>query len=164
MEFQSLYWRYKDKIYNYLYYRVGFDKSVAEDLTSTVFLSAYESFEDFDQSRPFQPWIYRIAHNLLVNHYRQTKPQVSWEDLQGMEIGIIDDSYSLEGEIDQKIVIEQLNELSPRDAELLTMRYLQELSYSEIAESLEDAEGTVRTATHRAINKLGKLINQKSHE
>ena len=78
MEFQTLYWRFKDKIYNYFYYRTGFNKSVAEDLTSTVFLSALEHFDSYDKSRPFQPWIFRIAHNLLVNHYRQTKPQISW--------------------------------------------------------------------------------------
>ena len=81
-----------------------------------------------------------------------------------MEMGVVDDNYSLEGEIDRKIIIEKLKLLAPRDAELLTMKYLQEMSYTEMSQALEEEEGALRTATHRAAAKLANLIKPHAHE
>ena len=77
--FLDNYNKYLDKIYNYIWYRVGFDKSVTEDLCSEIFLKAYKGFKDFDQSKPFQSWIYAIAKNHLLNYYRVNGREVSIE-------------------------------------------------------------------------------------
>ena len=72
----AYYREYKDKIYNYFYYRVNFNCALAEDLTSEVFTKALIKFDYFDQERSFQSWVYKIAQNHLFNYYRDNKNEI----------------------------------------------------------------------------------------
>ncbi len=155
--FIGYYNQYKDKIYTYFLYRVGFKRELAEDLTSEVFLKALDNFDGFDQNRSFQSWIYAIAHNHLVNYYRTANREVELaentfstrSDIQKIELG-----YELE------MVLKEINNMEESDKEVLLMRFVDQLSNTEIAELLGKEDGAIRTRISRSLVKLrGKLKN-----
>ncbi len=79
--FIKKYKKYKDKIYNYFWYRVNFNEEIAEDLCSEAFLRAFDKFDVFDKEREFQPWIYAIAKNWgHTEYYRHEKVnRIIWQ-------------------------------------------------------------------------------------
>lgn len=159
LTFLAAYQEHKHAIYTYFLYRVSFDRPVAEDLTSETFMRIYEHFGGYDQSRPFKPWLYRIAHNVLVSHYRTRRTDASLTEIEenGWEMP---DRRWLERSrefAEHSVLVEKLAELSPKDAHLITLRYRQELTTEEIAELLGMSEGAVRTALSRALDVLRSL-------
>ena len=158
--FLGYYNQFRDKIYTYFYYRVSFDRDTAEDLTAEVFLKAFEAFDTFDRERPFQPWIYRIAHNRLVNHYRDSKKHLSFDDIIETS-DMADDGLAL---FEQQMAADQLlsflEKLSPQEKYIITLKYLDELSYAEMAEIIGKSEGALRVAVNRAKKKLETLVQQ----
>ncbi|MEK7528752.1 MAG: RNA polymerase sigma factor [Patescibacteria group bacterium] len=152
-DFLGFYNEYKKKVFNYILYRVSFDRDLAEDLTSEIFLKSYANFDRFDENRSFKTWIFTIAHNHLVNYYASKRPSVSLDDIQELEAGI-----DYVREIDQKLttarLLKLLKTLPLPQQEVIMLRYVNDLSYSEIAVILEKDEGTVRTALSRALDSL----------
>src|SRR3990170_3288855 len=80
-DFETFYRANVDRIYRYLFFRVGGNREVAEDLVSDVFMKALEHFETYDPAISKSAWIYRIAHNRLVNHFRDQKPTTDIDDI-----------------------------------------------------------------------------------
>lgn len=158
----NYYQQFKDKIFNYFLYRVGFDRSLSEDLTSEVFLKAYEKFDTYDPERPFQAWIYRIAHNHLVNHYRSSRPGLSIEDMEESGQPLVDTKFlnKLTSGIDQRLLIENMSLLPKKYSNALLYRYVDQLDYPEIAELLEVSEGNARVLVHRAQEMLREKMHQ----
>lgn len=146
--FLGHYLKFKDKIYSYFWYRTGMRRELAEDLTSDVFLKAWQKFETFDQSRSFQAWVYRIAHNHLVDHYRLRRLEIDIDELH--DLGA-EDRRSWE-------VWQLLEKLPDDDKEVISLKYLQGFSYKEIAEMLSKTEEAVRVMAHRALKKLQATI------
>ena len=64
-DFLKHYNQYKDKIFNYFWYRLNFNRAEAEDMTQDVFLKALDNFDKFDPDRSFQAWIYTISKNYI---------------------------------------------------------------------------------------------------
>jgi len=142
--FLAHYVRFKDKIYSYFWYRTGMQKELAEDLTQEIFLKAWNKFSTFDTNQSFQAWIYRIAHNHLVDYYRGRKVELGEEEL--INHGVSDkQSWQL---------WQMLDELPEEERELVSLKYLQGFSYREIAEILETTEGSARVTVHRIMKKL----------
>ncbi|MFQ5460582.1 MAG: sigma-70 family RNA polymerase sigma factor, partial [Anaerolineae bacterium] len=78
--YSALYERYVDKIYRYIYYKVG-DREQSEDLTSQTFLKAWHAIADYEwRSYPFGAWLFRIAHNLVVDYHRARRETASLDD------------------------------------------------------------------------------------
>jgi len=153
--FISYYEQFKNKIFVYFLYRVNFNREVAEDLSSEVFLKALKSFEDFEQSRSFQSWIYTIAHNHLVNYYRVAHREVELtENISSppSDIKKVELNYEL------NLILKKINSLDKSDREILLMRFVDELSNTEIAELLGKDEGAVRTKISRSLAKLRELL------
>lgn len=142
---------YKHKIYSYFLYRIGYDRKMAEDLTSEVFLKALKHFDDFDQSKPFQAWIFRISHNHLVNYYKTAKRELSLTQVEDF-VGTVDTGASERLELAR--VLKIIETMDDTDREILLMRYVQGLTNAEIAESLDKEEGAVRTQLSRSLAKL----------
>jgi RNA polymerase sigma-70 factor (ECF subfamily) len=153
-QFLKNYQNYKNKILNYFWYRVNFDRELAEDLTSEIFLKAYDKYDQYDPDRPFQSWIFAIAHNHLVNFYRSSNRTIPLDE--AIEI-IKTDDVSLEDQFDIKRIINEIANLPDYQKEILTLRYINELSHGEIAEIMERDETTIRVAIHRAL----KMIKDK---
>lgn len=155
--FIGYYDQFKNKIFVYFLYRVNFNREVAEDLTSEVFLKALKSFADFDQSRSFQSWIYAIAHNHLVNYYR----------VANRETQLLEDQYLTKGDIDKveleyelEAIMKIIKLMDSSDQEVLLMRFVDQLSNTEIAMLLDKDEGAIRTKISRSLAKLRELLDK----
>jgi len=154
-EFLVNYNKFKDKIYTFFWYRVSFDQATAEDLTSEVFIKAFKNFADFDQTRPFQAWIYKIAQNHLINHYKTLGRQTDLteaEDKTEDQLGHIEIKFELEK------AMAVINELPEYHKQVLLLRFVDGLDNSEIATLLQKEEGAIRTQISRALVELRKRL------
>lgn len=156
LDFEAYYDQYKHKIYSYLYYRSGKNKGLAEDLTSEVFMKALEKFHTYQADRSFQSWIYAIAHNHLVDHFRKKKHTVDLEKVEN----VIESDGDVKALLVKRVASEQvgvlLQYLSPEEQEIVLLRYQQDLSMRDISDIIGKAEVTVRVVIHRALEKLKK--------
>lgn len=154
-EFLDHYNIYFEKVYRYIFFRVGRNKELAEDLTSEIFLKALENYGDFDHARPFAVWIYRIAHNHLVDFYKKMKFEMMDIEEVANEIKSKGD---LEREVETKIntgtVTDVLEDLPRLQKEVVVMKYVNDLTNPEIAQILDTNEAHVRVLHHRALKWL----------
>jgi len=157
--FLPYYNQFKDKIYNYYLYRVGFDRLLAEDLTSEVFIKALKSFNDFDKSKKFQSWIYMIAHNHLVNHYKLSKHLVPLESVEDY-LQYMDNNGEINYELGR--VLKIIDKMEETDRNVLQLKFVDDLDNQEIAEVLQKEEGTIRTQISRSVTKLREILNNNS--
>lgn len=151
-EYLKYYNGYKDKIYTYVYYRVGSSKVVAEDLTSEIFLKALKNFESFDTDKSFQAWIYKIAKNHIINYYEKKK-DVSLDEARTKTKDYteqISDKYAVE------MVMKEIKNLKDSYREVLLLRFVNELTNEEIAHVLDEDHGAIRTRISRALSALRK--------
>lgn len=149
--FSANYRKYKDKIFNYFYYRLNFNRALAEDLTSEVFLKAFDKFSSFDQTRPFQAWIYAIARNHLLNHYRDAKSELELE-AAGQLAGL--DCERMQTSLECERVIGLIRQMEAHHREVLLLRFVDGLDNDEIASLLDKDNGAVRTQISRALKIL----------
>ena len=156
--FEQLYSLFIDRIYKFFLYRVG-DSHLAEDLTSTVFVKAWQSIDRYqERGAPFSAWLYKIARNSVVDHYRKDKENVSL-DGQGMILPVGDDlSESVERRFTQKQIRTALGSLKKDQREVIILHFFDSLSYSEIAEVMDKREGAIRTIQYRALRSLRKVL------
>ncbi len=155
--FVFYYNQFKDKIYAYFLYRIGFDRKLAEDLTSEVFLKALKKFDDFDGDKPFQPWIFTISRNHLINHYKSAKRETALTEVENFlpcHDNRAEERYELER------VMKIIDGMEEGDREVLLLRYVQGLDNGEIAAVLEKEEGAIRTRISRSLTKLRELLNE----
>jgi RNA polymerase sigma-70 factor (ECF subfamily) len=156
--FLSYYNQFKDKIFNYFLYRVGFDRALAEDLTSEVFIKALKNFSGFDRSKKFQSWIYAIAHNHLVNHYLQSaKDTIPLEVVEDFLSVPDDNNFEKKYEADK--VLKVIDTMESNDREVLRLKFIDEMSNQEISEIIGKEEGAVRTQISRSLSKLRGMLD-----
>jgi RNA polymerase sigma-70 factor (ECF subfamily) len=164
--------RYQKKLSTYLYRLVG-NKEEVEDLLQNVFLKVYKHSSDFDTSRKFSSWVYRIAHNEAVNYLkrRDKKKFVSWEDITTTKDKLETKSEAkspfevwISKERKQDIQ-EALSKIPPKYKEVLILRYFSDKSYSEISKVLGKPVNTVGTLINRAKRKLLEVMKKsKKHQ
>lgn len=147
---------YYPKIYNYVYYRV-LHKETTEDIVSEVFYKAIAFENTFDGNRAsYKTWIFTIAHNCVVNFYRNEKVT---ESLDGFEFKAPESdilNVFVENE-DIKWLYELLKSLTERERIIIALRYWGEFSYKEIAGRIGLSQTNVSTILSRAIEKLRLL-------
>ncbi len=146
------------RIYRYVFFRVGRNREVAEDLTSEIFMKALEHFEEYDSKISESAWIYRIAHNKVLNYWRDSKATVDVNDgVIEAEIGGVDHR----GRLNERLDIESLlAKLTREERELVTLKYLSGYRYSTMGEVLGKSADAVKVATHRAMQKLKALCSR----
>jgi RNA polymerase sigma-70 factor (ECF subfamily) len=152
-EWEALYARELPRIYNFFRYRVG-DGPVAEDLTSTTFEKAWRSRARYDRDlAKFSTWVFAIARNVAVDHYRRSRPLVPIDEAADRPA-----SGSPEEEAVRRSDFERLSALlaglSDRERELLALKFGAELSNREIARATGLGESNVGTIIHRAVAAL----------
>jgi RNA polymerase sigma-70 factor (ECF subfamily) len=151
--FATLYSVYFDKIYEYIYYR-SLRKDEAEDLTSHVFLKAWEAIENYRwQGYPFSTWLYRIAHNQIVDHYRTHRECLPLDVAEKRDSGHDPMDIAIRASAVSQIR-GALKHLTKDQARVLTLRYFEGYSVSEIAQMMGKAPDAVRALQHRALRVL----------
>ena len=156
--FGSLYKRHLDSIYRYVFFRVRKDQKVAEDITQSVFFRALEKIDTFDEEGVgFRPWIYKIAHNSVIDYYRKYKNQT------GLTETLIDESQNVEEktlkDFEVQNVLNALDLLSDEQRQVIIMRFVSGLSGKETAKALGKNEEAIRSMQYRALKTLRKILN-----
>jgi RNA polymerase sigma-70 factor (ECF subfamily) len=159
---EELYLIHFDRIYSYLHVSVG-NRHDAEDLTTQTFLKMLESIGKFRwQSAPFSAWLFRIAHNLAMDHFRASRRWQPEEDVPEPEP---DESTSAEADalqsIGRKSMMELIEDLSPEQQQVLTLKFLFNFANAEAATILGKTEGAIKSLQHRALASLQKQIEKK---
>jgi RNA polymerase sigma-70 factor, ECF subfamily len=158
---------YADDIYRFIYFKIG-KVEEAKDLTSAVFLKVwnYAQSRGLDESKSLRAFIYKTARNLIIDHYRSLRETESrLEDIKETEKILKDEKQNLlkqaENISDINLIKEGLNKLKDEYREIILMRFIDELSFSEIAEVTGKTPGTVRVLTFRALQALKDLLEEK---
>ncbi len=157
-QFESFYHTYVERIYKFVFYRVGGNKELAQDLTQDVFLKALEAFERYDPSLGRSAWIYTIARHHLINQQAKTRPTVDVEEIENTFLVAQDAREdSIHREEDQAL-LEAVARLSADEARLVRMKYLEGWSFDELAEMFGKTSGALRVQAGRALKKLRSLM------
>jgi RNA polymerase sigma-70 factor, ECF subfamily len=147
-----IYDAYAQRIYRYLYRRSG-DAALAEDLTADVFLRLVEASgtPSFCQGS-LAPWLYRLAHNRLVDHFRRHRELSLPEDY---------DQPSDAGEpagVHRGELRAALRQLTPDQQQVVALKFLEGLTNAQIASALSKPEGAVKSLQHRALDALRRIL------
>lgn len=164
--FRALVERHSRSVLN-LVARMVRDDGVAEELAQDAFVKAFGALRSFDPSYKFSNWILRIAHNVAIDHLRKARLQVmsidddaSGRDLADLLVDVRAQSpfdHALRGDFREDLEA-ALARLRPEFRRLVVMRYLEDLSYEDIAEVVGLPLGTVKSHLHRARAALGRLL------
>lgn len=149
--FGKLYEMYLGKIYRYIFFQVGQNVHIAEDITEIVFIKAWEGLEKY-KIGSFQAWLYQIARNAVIDHYREHSRTTVLED------HVIDDKQDHEHEVflgmEMDRVRAAMKHLTEEQQELITLKFVDELSNKEIAKLLGKKEDAIRAMQYRALQAL----------
>ena len=150
--FGRLYDLYVQRVFGYLYRRVGSQQD-AEDLTSQTFIAAYEALESYRGQNHFAAWLFGIARHKLMDHYRRTSAQPPTDD--------VEDIPKEEHTLDRIIQDEELSRLgaliqhlNSEEQDLIYLRYLAGLSYVEMGELLGKNSDAVKKSVYRLLARL----------
>jgi RNA polymerase sigma-70 factor, ECF subfamily len=156
---EALYLLHFDRIYSYLHMSVG-NRHDAEDLTTQTFLKMLEAIGRFRwRSAPFSAWLFRIAHNLAMDHFRTTKrwqPEEEVPEPEGAEASSAEDE-ALQS-IGRRSMLELIENLSHDQQQVLTLKFVFNFSNGEAATILGKTEGAVKSLQHRALTSLQKQV------
>lgn len=159
--FGQLYEAYLDRIYRYVYYRVG-SASEAEDLTEQVFLKAWEAIDRYEaRGAPFTAWLYRLAHNLVVDQYRGRRSTTPIEDVDESLLDGEDMTGAVESALEAEEVREAVQRLNPEHRQLIVLRFIEGLSHAEVARIIGKSEGAARVIQFRALQALAKVLKSR---
>jgi RNA polymerase sigma-70 factor, ECF subfamily len=155
--FARLYACYVERIARYVYFRVT-DHELAEDITSRIFLKMLEKLDTYQVGQsPIGAWLYRMAHNAIIDHYRTKKIFISLEDVHPAEVRQED---GIEEKLDLQIKSQQLRAalqvLTEEQQRVLILKFIDGLSTQEIALPLSKLPGAVRGLQMRALRRLAR--------
>jgi RNA polymerase sigma-70 factor, ECF subfamily len=160
---EELYLLYFDRIYSYLHMSVG-NRHDAEDLTTQTFLRMLESIGKFKfQAAPFSAWLFRIAHNLAMDHFRAARRWQPEEDVPeppGSEEPSAEEA-ALQA-IGRKTMLDLIETLSPEQQQVLTLKFVFNFGNNEVATVLDKTPGAVKSLQHRALVSLQKQLADRS--
>lgn len=159
--FGELYLCYLDTIYRYIFFRVNQEKTVAEDLTQTVFFKAWQKIDTFTTEKSnFRAWLYRIAHNTIIDYYKLTKSLIKYEET------IADDktTETLEEQMDNESAIAQVKQamhvLTDDQKTVIVMKFIDGFSNEEIATIIDKNQDAIRALQYRGLERLRKELKK----
>lgn len=167
--FHRLYEHYHQDVFNFLTYLTG-DRNQSEDLMHEVYVRVLRAYAGFEGKSSEKTWLFSIAKNVAIDHFRKKSvrqkhqfDQFDWEQSELISSGSTpDEILSLNEEMRQ--LLQVLDTCTGDQKMVIVLRYFQELSIAETAETLGWTEGKVKTTQHRAIKTLQKKLNTLSAE
>ncbi len=163
-EFLDAYQQYADAIYRHCYFRV-YNKDLAEDLTQETFIKTWKYITEGKEVKSIKAFLYRVALNLIIDHSRK-KTALAFDDMKEKEVSVrlhsIENSMIDDFEI--KEIVATLDDLDEKYRQVITMRYIDQLSPPEIAKILGISTNAVSVKINYAMKKLREIIKTKYHE
>jgi RNA polymerase sigma-70 factor, ECF subfamily len=159
--FGVLYERYVDKVYNYIFHRIG-NHHDAEDLTARAFHRALANIGVYvDRGVPFSAWLFRIAHNLVANWHRDQgrRPVVSLDE--ALPSPRHSPEASAEHAEEESVLLAAIGRLPADRQALLICKFGEGLSNAEIAERLGRSEGAIKSLYHRTLLALREELEAR---
>jgi RNA polymerase sigma-70 factor (ECF subfamily) len=160
----ELYDLYVDKVYRYLYYKVGHPVE-AEDLTETVFLRVLEALPRFSwKNVPFSAWVFSIARNLVIDHYRRRarRTEVAFEEVGPLFADGGDPHEAAERSLLQQRLEEAISTLTTEQKEVVLLKFFVGLSNAEISALLRKSDGAIKSIQHRGLRSLRKKLESET--
>jgi RNA polymerase sigma-70 factor, ECF subfamily len=159
--FRLIYESYKDKVHSLSYYMTG-DREAAKDITQQVFLKVFTSILTFQYKASFSSWLFRLAVNVCRDYQRSTQRMKLFSNDVRLSLTTCNSEPSLEenyfkqrvSETVQKVVMK----MSPKLRTVIILKYIEELSYSQIAELLGCSIGTVSSRLNRGHKILAEEL------
>lgn len=164
--FAALYEHFFDQIFRYVSFKIG-NSLEAEDLTGEVFIRMLESIKSFKpKGHPFSSWLFRIAHNLVVDYFRRMgKRKTVVLDVVESTAGH-DPTGDIDRYVDQGMVMEEVYKamggLTNLQKEVISLRFAAGLSVAETARAVGKNDNAVKALQHAGLNKLRKLLDKQS--
>ncbi len=159
--FGKVYDEYVNRIYRFIYFKVSSEEE-AKDLASETFLRAWQHLQEGKNVKQLSAFLYSIARNLVIDHYRKKAILVNAEEIS--EIGFLSDKGKLASQVETgqeyRALLSAMGKMKEEYREILQLRYIDELSLGEIAEILGKNKGTVRVTLHRASKTLREISNE----
>ena len=167
MALSTLIKRHESKIYGFIYSKIA-DRDISNDIFQDTFIKVIKTLKSnsYNEEGKFLPWVMRISHNLIVDHFRKTKKMPMYRETEEFSIFSVmsDDSLTIENkmifdqvEVDLKKIIEEL----PEDQkEVLVMRMYQDMSFKEISEITGVSINTALGRMRYALMNLRKIIDK----
>jgi RNA polymerase sigma-70 factor (ECF subfamily) len=154
--FAEIYDCYCTPVYRYLYSRVG-NQADSEDLTTQTFLAALENIHRYREQGQFAAWLFRIARAKAMDYFRRGRPEVSLESLEirideGDPLGLVIQRQ------EQARIAAIIQGMAAEERELLRLRYVAELSFSEMAALLGKNEAAVKKSHYRLLARIQSQV------
>ncbi len=158
-----LYETYFDRIYRYAYLRLN-NGTEAEDVAQDVFVRALAAIKKYEERDvPFTAWLFRIAHNQVIDHVRKEKGEkrVSFDDCPNLQASEPSPDSLAEKNMEIEDIAERIGKLSPAQREVISLRFGAEMPIAEVAIALGKSQGTVKALQYNAIVALRKLMSSE---
>ena len=155
--FGRLYDACVDRVYRFVFFRVN-DVQTAEDLTSLVFLKAWENLHRYQPRGPFLAWLYSIARNTVIDHYRTHKQTVSLDDAAPLPAPNAKPDDVVDLHFEMKMLRAAMQHLTTEQREVLTLKFIAEYDTAQIAQHMGKSEGAIRALQMRALQALARVV------
>ena len=159
--FGQIYDTHMDDLFRFIYARVE-DRQTAEDITSDVFLKAWENLDGYQiRGAPFRAWLYRIARNAVIDHYRTRKQEAPLEavinthDEDSMPVAQKVSLY-----LESEEVLTAMHEITDDQRNVLILKFVQNLTTKEIAKILGKRQGAIRALQMRGLQSIAQVLEE----
>ena len=158
--FRPIYEKYYEGVFRFVYKRTA-DSDLTADITSQIFLKAMSRLDGYEfRGIPFSAWLYRIASNEVVQHFRRNaKDRVVYVD-EVISDEIVEEVDHLDFEVKRELLSQALKELDEDRLILIEMRFFEKRSFQEIGEILDMTANNAKVKTYRSIDQLKKIIRE----
>ncbi len=157
--FGELYDIFFPHIHKYVYYKIGSDH--ADDLTGTIFMKSWLKLKKYRKtSYPFSAWLFRVAHNSVIDHYRTHRTFFELEE-KIAEDDSRNPQHLMEKTLNKERVHRALHHLGKNYQEVLVLKFLNEMSNREVADIMKTNESNVRTLQFRALKKMREVLEEQ---
>jgi len=158
--FAQIYDELVKPIYRYIYYRV--EETIAEDLTEETFFKVWQNLKQYKKGKsPFSSWVFRIAHNLVVDYYRKNNITEEIDETMADTKATANPENDVNIKLTNIRLRKVIRKLPDNYQQVIILKYINELDNNEIAEAIGKSEATVRTIQFRALEKLRSFLSEE---
>jgi RNA polymerase sigma-70 factor, ECF subfamily len=159
--FQLLFEAYKDKVFSLAVYTVGGDRAIADDVTQQIFLKLFTAIRQFRGDSEFTTWLYRLVVNACIDERRRRKRWLPWGETEAMKSpGERKPQEKQFARLEVAAAVQAaIAELKPKFRLPILLKYIEGLSYEEIAVVMNCSKGTVASRLNRGHSQLAKRLS-----